>query len=726
MLSANERITSRQFAFLIILSAMGTGLIILPRRVYDFAGHDGWLIALGLTVAALGLGSLIIAAARVKPGATFIGYASYALSRPVAYVCAVLLWAKLSFVAALELRSFLVITRQVLLNYTPMWVVGAVLLCVCAYAAVKGIETRARVAEILILLLTLALVFFFVIAAMNTDFSNLQPVMAAQPRQIGLGMLRLGFIFTGLECLLLASPYLAQEKKPARAVVCALAVAGVIITAITALTLAKFGQTVADEPWPVLRLMDIIPLPGSFIERQEAMMFSFWIVTVFSLVSALIFFGGRLLGDIFVARGESPLRPGKKHTIMVLVTAVTVFLLTLFPWQSHDIEQRLDWVWYASGAFFLLILPLAVLLGAFFRRKIESRRRAKNAMSTRVAALLLLILFTAPLFALAGCGDHVEIEDRLYVIAMAVDKAEDDENRYSLSVLLAASTTDEDETEPEDRLMKAEGQTLTEAMFRIEDDARTALYFGQAKLLVLGGNLLEDADLVQPLIHALVQNPSIDRQIRILSTPSPAEGNFCADTIEDLQTQRHTKSCFILDLNTLHKHLQQNASALLPHYPDGATALKDHATALSLTNDHLSGYLWCLPDKNEQTLITAMHVDTPVPFRVATHRTRIHFESVANCDPLKLRAAIEVQAAGTLPEKPEGITADFAEYLIAQAIAEEIRTTAALLQAQSIDAYQWCDLLRKKEPALHKKYASQWEDVFKNMEIVPRVTVRVS
>ena len=41
MLSINEKISLRQLQALIILSAMGTGVIVLPRRVAEIACSDG-------------------------------------------------------------------------------------------------------------------------------------------------------------------------------------------------------------------------------------------------------------------------------------------------------------------------------------------------------------------------------------------------------------------------------------------------------------------------------------------------------------------------------------------------------------------------------------------------------------------------------------------------------------------------------------------------------------
>jgi len=700
MLSANERISLRQLQVLIILSAMGTGLIVLPRRVAEFAGQDGWVITLGLTVVAVAVTGLVCAAARVRGGLGFLGWAGYGLSRPVAYLCGAFLWLKLVFAAGLELRSFLLITQQILLELTPMWLVGAVMLVVCWYAAAKGIETRAHVAEVLVLVLALPLVFLLVVAVLDIDWSNLQPVLRTPPERLGMGVVRLGFIFTGLECLLLAGPYIAPGKKMARAAMTAVGTAGFIITAITVLTLAKFGPCVVDEPWPVLRMMDMLNLPGGFIERQEALMFSFWIITTFALVSAMVFFSGRLLGDL----ARQPLR-SKKHPLFAAISALAIFGITFFPWESADIEQRLDWMYYTAGAFFLVIFPLAVLAGAKLRKHLRK-------YTPHAAALLLLVTLTA-------CHDRVEIENRTFVVAMAIDKAADtdDDARYTIAVLVSSTEEkDDDDDEETDRIKKASGQTLTEAFHKLDETVNTRLYYGQAKLLLIGEALLTDATLTQNLLRTLTDNPEIDRQLYLYATAQPDDNDFAL--LDTLLKKSAGQVIFSIDLGTLNAQLTNNAAALIPQYPDGAIVLKNFAKTTTLDADQLRGFQWSESEMNEKVVVTTLHVDTPVPFTPHTHRARTTFTAHGDT----LRATIHLTLTGEIAEAPD-LARPFAELLVANAIAQEITDATAHLQQHNADAFHWRELLRKKQPDLYNQFAANWEEVFPKIEVVPRVVV---
>jgi spore germination protein len=723
MLSCNERITLRQMQVLLVLGSLGTGMIVLPRRVAEYAAQDGWMIVIGLTMLAMGFGALVTAAARTRPGQSFMGYAGYAVSRPVAYLFGAMLWIKLVLSAGLELRSFLVISRQVLLPSTPVPLVSAVMLTVCAYAASKGIEARARVGEILIIVLALPLAFLFVIALLDIDPSHLQPVFTTPPQRLLTGTLKLGFIFTGLECLLLASPHIAPEKKMGRAVVSAIGLAGLVITVITAITLAKFGSGVMDEPWPVLRLMDRLKLPGSFIERQEALVFSFWIVSAFALVNALVFYGGSLLGDMFRKKhgNRSPVSPA-----FVLATAVAVFGVTCMPWEGEGIYRRLDWAYYTGGTFFLFVFPLLLLTGAGLRKLVGSWRRV---MTGNAKALLLLVIFAAPLFAFTGCYDRVEIENRAFVVSMGLDKAEEG---YTLTVTtaLAQNGKGENDDKEEMKTRNVSAKTLTEAFHELDAKTGKRLYYGQAKLIVLGDALLADAEKMKNVMSKLSRHPEIDRRIHVLATQGKAseilEAHAPDETVLCLDKRETTGGMHSINLIALSGQLSRKSTALVPAVkkdkdelrPDGAVAIKDYAKAETLSQEELRGYLWAFSGKNENVVVTAG--TRPVPFTVERHTADIRFLPSYPAP----RAVIEIHTEGRIDENPV-YSSEIMKLLIAGAINDEIMETAKKLQAQGLDAYHWRERLRKSSYSLYQRHGHRWTEAFPEIIIEPRVTVHV-
>jgi spore germination protein len=682
----------RQLQILIILSAMGTGVIVLPQRVAAYLPEgvqDGWVIAVGLMIVAIIVGALISAAARAAQRAaelelgreepSFIESVALLLTKPVAYTVGFVMWVKLVIAAGLELRIFLEISREIMLPKTPMWVIAAVMIAACAYAASKGMETRAQIAEVLFALMILPFLFLFIVAIMDADFSNLKPALVTDARALVLGTVRLGFILTGLECLLLVSPYVPREKSLARAVAGALGIAGLIIAAITAITIASLGRGVASEPWPVLRMMDVANI--SFIQRQEALMFGFWIITAFVLGNAMLFFGGLLVRDVF-----------KKPSLGfgVTVSAIAVFCVSIIPFSREEIFARIDTMYITTGVFFLVVFPLIILTAS----KISIAGNKK---------MLLLLPFA---LLLVGCWDKVEIEDRAFVVAIGIDKQ--DEN-YIVMVSIPATHNEEEDEKQYAQMKYAEGRTVTEALKYLDENSDKELYYSQTKLLIIGTNLTEDREFLRNAIETLQNTLKSPRRINVLAAENPSE------ILEVKPPREIYRNTFEFDF----EKLSAQTDMIIPkieHDNDelklsGAVLIKNHEKTGTL--DEMQSFLWCVTDGNNEKVVTA---DKPkISMEVESHKAQINFEQTAS----GIRAIINVEVHGTVYEEACANT----QAIFAQKISDEISETAKKLQQHNIDAYDMVENLRKNNYTLYTKHTDEKQEIFSKMEIVPRVMV---
>jgi len=772
MLSINEKISLRQLQALIVISAMGTGVIVLPRRVAEYAQSDGWLIALGLTLLAMVIGALVSTAARLRPASSFVQSSGFFLTKPIGYILGAVLWLKLVMAAGLELRVFTLVLREVLLKHTPMAVTGIALLAVAAYAAVKGIETRAMVAEVLLALMVLPFLILIIIALIDMDWSNLQPTFVTPPKTLLQGTLRLGFVFIGLECVLLVSPYIHPGKKMRKAVITALGVAGLIITVITVLTLAAFGRGVVDLQWPVLRMMDMLSLPGAFIERQEALMFSFWIITNFALISGLLFFGGVLFKDFLRVKTPSehrphgPTRANKPWQIGVLITTAAVFIVTCIPWDAAEIYERMDFMSLTLGAFYLIVLPLIMILASKLKKarsdcppgkitcqdhikttpgKTPSGASSKPSTSKAQRILALLALATISLCALSSCWDKIEIENRAFVVAISVDKGED--TNYTVTLSLPAPTDgSDDKDEGPAHIKNASAQTITEAIKKIDTETDTPLYFGQAKMLVIGANLMEEPDLVRGVLDFFNRHKEVDRAMHVLAahgmgadilTSTPPGGALPGQYVDAIYQDKYKigGTSFVMSLEKLITYMKYNDAMLMPSLKedegklslDGAVLVSNNRKVGQLSGDDLGGYLWCFDNGGIGAIVTPMSEGQPIPFKIEKHTAEVRFKEQNS----KLQANIRVELAGHVEEcddmllKRQGYRQHIIS-LVEETVKEEILRTADKMQNEfKLDGYHWLEIMRKKQYNLYKSYAPHWGETFPKITITPNVTVTI-
>lgn len=360
MKSLNDKISLRQFQILLILDLLGTGVITLPRYAAYYAAQDAWIVVLISTLFAVISVFAMTSASRRLKGLTFTEYTCKVLSKPIGIAVSLLLVIRLVLNSALQLRLFGSIVKEIMLSLTPLYVVSIAMLAVCAYGAAKGIETISRVSELLILIIFIPLVLVFAAASKDVDYTNILPVFVTSPDMLLKGGFMNLMSFTGIEICMLIPVYLNKPDKIRPAGINAVIITGILMTVTTLMTVCKFGyEDVQSQIWPVLNFMGSISLPGSFIERQDAIVMSFWIVSVFAIVNAGFFFSSVVLKDV-IKKG--------KHIYYILALIPIVFIASYLP---DDVAEIFDYMWslhLTLGVFFMLILPVLLWVTAWIRR----------------------------------------------------------------------------------------------------------------------------------------------------------------------------------------------------------------------------------------------------------------------------------------------------------------------------------------------------------------------
>ncbi len=369
MFSMNDKISIRQMQVLLILDIFGTGVIILPRVVAEYAKQDGWIliilsIALGLIYA-----FVITSLCGIYPNKTFVELCETIVGKFLAHIIAVIFSIKLILSVAFEIRYFGEIISQTMLAETPFHIICLTMLFVSAYAAMKGYETRARIAELLIFLILVPIVIVFFIASLDVNYTNLLPIAKTANTDYLKGAYITSFAFSGIDIAMIATPYIVKPEKMKKAVSQVVVILGLLFLLITLITIARFGPfEITKQMWPVLEMMDTINIPGSFIERQEALVMSFWIISVFAMVNAGLFFSSLILKDT--------LKKGK-HSYYILLCLPIIFVISYSPKDIFQVGRYLSYLNSTLGIGFLLIIPLVLLIIAKIRKlgvKIEKNK----------------------------------------------------------------------------------------------------------------------------------------------------------------------------------------------------------------------------------------------------------------------------------------------------------------------------------------------------------------
>lgn len=362
----NDKISLRQVQALLFLAVFGFGITALPRRVAEYAGQDGWLGVLLATIVAIPLVWIITSVTKMHQGLNFYEYVCKVLTKPIGILVCLFLTARLILLAAFNLRIFAEITQNFLLPTTPYFVIFAAILILAAYGASKGMEARARLAEVLLLVALIPLILVFAFSIAEIDFTNLLPMFNTPLEDIGRSGYSALFAFNGIDMLLLISPFLARPKNLGPSAKAVIATMGGFILVITAITIARFGAlNITHHTWPVLQMMDTASMPGAIIDRQGALIMTFWIISAYAIINAALFFSSLLLKDVVKAG---------KHSHYILFCLPIIAIIAALPNSLEDVYSHFNTYNNTFGVGAMVVLPIILLIIGKIRGGVKNEK----------------------------------------------------------------------------------------------------------------------------------------------------------------------------------------------------------------------------------------------------------------------------------------------------------------------------------------------------------------
>ena len=236
-----------------------------------------------------------------------------------------------------------------------------VILILAAYAVSGGIESRARVYEVLFWFVLVPYVAMMLASIKNLELEYLTGFFETE-QQTFLEGVYLVFLFL---TPLFFSLFLIGEKEKnyGRNVIKTIAVSIGIATAVLlgsyVLLLGNFGRnSLSAMQYPVVTLMSTIQFKGNFLKRMDSLMLAVWFFTLYALLNLHLHYGANTMKEIFSKKKKTPL--------YAVLAAILVYGV------GYSMHVNPDWVWtfvdyYSYIAVPILVVGPGVLL--LFRKK---------------------------------------------------------------------------------------------------------------------------------------------------------------------------------------------------------------------------------------------------------------------------------------------------------------------------------------------------------------------
>ena len=338
----NHKITMRQLQALIIMDTFGVLAVCLPQSMARLSGQNSWIwiTAAGIIV------SLIAAMAVSMDGSSL--YKSCAGRT----IC-ILLCGKIILCTGVVLKIFASTVTSLLLDKTPVWIISGIMTLLCLHAALQGIKTRARAAEILFFVVALILIFVYMLTAYNMEIENLMPLSLSGGFK---STWQAVFSVFGVEYLLFIRPYLNGNRPAAKRALSAGILCSVLLGLTVLLTTAVFGAAnMQVKNWAVLQVVNTIDFPIMLVERQDIIITAFWIGSAFAFLNAGVYYTGLLLSQAGVRK--------ERDVFLFWASGLLIWAVSLYP---SSIDMCMELLWKLR---ILNFIVYAAIIAAFVFKK---------------------------------------------------------------------------------------------------------------------------------------------------------------------------------------------------------------------------------------------------------------------------------------------------------------------------------------------------------------------
>ncbi len=355
-------------AALLYVVVLATAVLFVPAITAQKAYQSAWLATLVLPTI---IASVVLLAVwklgMYFPDKTLAEYSEVILGKLLGKAVAgsyALFFLVMNILVVREFAEFLTVN---FMPETPIWAFCSLLVLVAGYAAYKGVEVIARMAQFILplFLLTLLIVVLFTIPDMQ--LGRLQPLLEGGVLPIIQGSFVPASWYGEIVVLVMLLPSINKPQEVGKKVLIALLAMTITFTAVTFTALAVFGPYLTgDLLFPVLELASYVNI-ARFIQRLTILIMTFWVSGIV-VKSSLTFY--------VICLTSAQVSGIKNYKYVLVPSALCHILGSAFLFANTlQLMEFLDKYWTPMALVFELVLPL--LLWPVAAIRLRKRRTSK-------------------------------------------------------------------------------------------------------------------------------------------------------------------------------------------------------------------------------------------------------------------------------------------------------------------------------------------------------------
>ena len=358
----NGKISSTQLKKTLIISTISTSIMVVPGLASYDSGKGGFVAILGGSLLALLYGLLLWILSKNIEG-HIATYTTQAIGRCFTTFFGILYLIKFTFTCVFLVTIYTNIITQTLLPHTDKKVIILLLLCVTLYISSRKLETALRLYEFLYFLILVPIIFFFLLGIPKIQLTNLMPGLMTMGNHSFRMILSVFFTFFPLEFVVFLTPSMdAKEKELARKnIIYSVGIICGILLLVYAVVVGILGSVEArNHIWSTVTVLQLLSVPGGFIQRLDGIVLAFWLLSIFSVLSFLFYFTKETVTMMFHEKGKKG---------YLLFFSFFVFILTLVPVPVNHLQNLFTKYLLFIGIPGSILLPFIIILANKLKRR---------------------------------------------------------------------------------------------------------------------------------------------------------------------------------------------------------------------------------------------------------------------------------------------------------------------------------------------------------------------
>ena len=291
-------LSHKQFAIILLVYQLGASVLFIPEAL--FAGKDAWISTILGTIISVVLLAAWLHLQRKFPGMSLIQYGIKIMGPWIGYPAGFILVYLLFVIATLIVEDMAILASIIMLPNTPPGVVRLSFILVAVYACYKGIESIARICELVFALLILIILLLPIMEYGQLGVGVFQPVDVIDWYGVAVGTVNaLTFPFAEVLVPAILLPFVSIDRESEKYYYIMVLIAGGLLFIRTIMGLMIFGPELLSRfTLPMIAIFRAINL-GVFLNRVEGIFLGIWYLGLLLKLAITLYAGVLGFSQIF-------------------------------------------------------------------------------------------------------------------------------------------------------------------------------------------------------------------------------------------------------------------------------------------------------------------------------------------------------------------------------------------------------------------------------------------